>query len=116
MGERAEAALGIELLLDETHAPAVAFRMSRGGQDAVAVKERSCRVTPWIEFGSMLPTSSLHQLRAGSSASPRWKHLYAERLTGSDELRRQGLRRSPIQGTCSAAFEQGHSVKPALGS
>lgn len=40
MGGRAAPAVGVKLLLDEMHAPAVAVRLRDSGYDAVAVKER----------------------------------------------------------------------------
>ncbi|MGH9243072.1 MAG: DUF5615 family PIN-like protein [Acidimicrobiales bacterium] len=40
MGERAASVVGVKLLLDEMHAPAVAADLRGRGCDAVAVKER----------------------------------------------------------------------------
>ena len=41
MGERAQAAVGVKLLLDEMHAPGVAVLLRDLGHEAVAVKERA---------------------------------------------------------------------------
>ena len=40
MGERAQVAVGLKLLLDEMHAPSVAALLRDLGHEAVAVKER----------------------------------------------------------------------------